>query len=783
MESDGKMKLSKLLTVFIVGFMTATMANAALDNATFVNGDNGVNVIDKVDGMQFDLNAGTTNLNWNKFNVGASETVNYNFNAANSTAINQINSIGGASVIAGKINAIGSGASTSNIIINNAAGVSFVNGSCINVGSMTVNSDKQISVNGLSIKDGNLFLNTTNGGIEVKGLIYTKKGDLYLKAKNGDIVLGGIKKANTLRAETNKNIIIKGDEYRIGNKTFSGITTENLQLATSNSGKISIDGSKITVGKDFVALTKGSFIDDANSYTGSDLHTIVTKHGEINCIGFGGNGSLDIVNSEIKQSNGVLKVFAKRTNIEGSTLKTLDAYDTTATIKGSKITNAGFERSVLTANNTNFGNLSHVGGTVTLTDSIANAINSQTSKTYADGTLVLNNSTVNDLNTINLFAVELNDSTVQNDSVVNTNWLTLNNSSLMMNNSKVANSILMTEGSSLIADTIQVNNCIDAKDSNLSLANSSVGHHLIIDDTNTSLLNTIVYQNVYLTSSTGNDFSTGDVQPFVNALKGWNSELYIGYAPSMGDYKGQPSALTENYAGNIDITVDMANRGLKMATTGNINLNVQRAGGVTITNSNNAIISAVGELKLNNVKASNDIKISAGSLKNNALSVIDSANGSVDMNVGNLLKIKQATDENGREFNVYQSNGTYNVYDVATIAPIAPVTPAEPASPVIPADSVVIGEPTIVAAAEPQDVTSVITREIDSTLNNYISSLKINAQNYDIQPVQSLTLASQFGRNVKSLAADDATSVQMGVLKPINNGFRVEKSFVPALNK
>ncbi len=698
-------KLSKLFALITI-LVACNSADAALVNSDFVSGNNGVGVVNQTNGMQFDLNAGTTNLLWNKFNVGASETVNYNFNAMNSTAFNQINSIGGISKIAGTINAIGLGAATSNIVLNNAAGVSFVNGSAINVGAMTVQSAKNISVQGLRVINGNLDLTTTDGRVDVKGLIFENAGDLAIKATK-QVALGGIKNAKNLSAQTNGGIYVKAEDFMVGGEKVSGITADYIDLSSQNGeirfeggdvtvnntmkvatkgGSLNTLGGKITVGKDFMVLTDGHFVDEANA-----VHTIVTKNGTYYCDGYGANTS-KIENTTIVNQDGVLKIFASNLDVNNSTIDNL-------------IVSSGN----FTVNNSNITNRLEVG---------------------LDGTK--NNNTP----------------------------------------TKIINSYVHD---------------MEMEYSNLSLDNATIDD-LGINGTALSYSNSVVNNNLYFTKYTDRKVSekitTNEINSLIGLLKDETSNLHLGYTKTMGD----------NYSANITVNGDMSNSNLFLATKGDVKMDISNLNSLTIENSKNSDITFSGDLKLNNINAQEKITLSANLLNNTISSIgtIDSKINSINLNLGSEYKqIGSGIDENSRVYSIISLGGnTYNVYDGAPyMAPV--IIPSTPSTPSVVEPSTPVVEP--IAPSAPVETPSTSVQEANNSIannstndttvsnehQNYINTLDVNNNEYTLNVTNS-QLASQFAKNVKSLAADE-NEVQNPELTETINGFSIVKSFIPSL--
>src|SRR5574344_826233 len=204
-KKDNLKKVLKLfcVAVFAVGLISGATFAEGLTNANITGINNSGSFANTANGMQVDINkTGTTDINWGKLNVNSGEVLDFNFNAANATAFNKVNALGGASILSGAINAIGTHAGTSSIIISNPAGVLFKDGAVINANVFNVDAglNGAIDVNNLLIKKGNLSLTTKNGNISLNGLKYDNLGNLTINTVDGTISLANILGANKIEA-------------------------------------------------------------------------------------------------------------------------------------------------------------------------------------------------------------------------------------------------------------------------------------------------------------------------------------------------------------------------------------------------------------------------------------------------------------------------------------------------------------------------------------------------------------------------------------------------------
>lgn len=143
--------MRKLLSIalstgfFLYSSVAPLAASAAIDNMLPSINGNPINgsVTTNGNNMNVEVNAaqnGTSIYNWDSFHVGANNTVNFQFNNHNQTALNKVNAAGGMSQIYGQLTNDGVGAATGKVFLLNPNGVFFGNGSSVNLNSFTVSS-------------------------------------------------------------------------------------------------------------------------------------------------------------------------------------------------------------------------------------------------------------------------------------------------------------------------------------------------------------------------------------------------------------------------------------------------------------------------------------------------------------------------------------------------------------------------------------------------------------------------------------------------------------------
>jgi len=219
----------------LVGGSSIT-ATTGIDKIT----DNAASTIIKTN----DIQGATSTIDWGSLNVGANETLTFNFNGLNQTALNRVTT--GLTTIAGKINDSGIGASTSRIIISNPNGMLFESGSYVNANALLLNSLQE-------------FHPYENSGTFVYGM-WWKDGQINTAPRTG--------------------ILLKGE-----------IITQNDTVVVSRG--IRVEGAEITTGGD-LNLVSGDHVSFA--FQGPDIvyadgRTKPSNAGSLRLYGWGGNSS------------------------------------------------------------------------------------------------------------------------------------------------------------------------------------------------------------------------------------------------------------------------------------------------------------------------------------------------------------------------------------------------------------------------------------------------------------------------------------------------------------
>lgn len=561
-----KKRISKLLLGLILTSMAVTNAKAdGLSNANLNFLTNGATYTQTANGIQFNLNGGTTTIGWDKLNVLSNESLNFLFNVANSTAYNQINSANGISQIAGKINALGSGAASSNIVLFNPAGVTFANGAIVNVGALTVQSLADIKVDNLWVEKGDLKFDAANN-VNINGIRYDAAGKLEALTTNGNINVANILNASGIDLNSAKNVLIGAGETTVGGQKINGVTSEYFTV-NAKDGKVDITG-KITVGKDFNIIAKttdGININNATVETTNGKFTLnldtningaikisnstinATKGLEATSTN---NGAIKIAQSSVKSTNGTIKLSSNNILVENnSTIDNLSIDSSRKVeIKDSKITNKfDSTKSSVSITNSTVKDIDVSGGGLTADNTTFDSINAGTRfSDYSDNTPVtLSNSSVK---TLNMAGQRL---TMSNTKITDTatleNVLAEATGNGNFNTSFINN--LNVNGGGITASNYKINNIV-GNFGGVHLTNSTAGTVNILGS-GSSFVNSKVD-----TLIAGNTSSLElNNTKFVNPVKlNW-----VGNTKVIGCNYGTALKIADNSTINGDLTVSNSN--------------------------------------------------------------------------------------------------------------------------------------------------------------------------------------------------------------------------------
>jgi len=229
------------------------------------------------------INQGTQKgiINWNSYNVGQGETVNYHQPNSSSITLNRINPQQGASQIYGNINANG------HVWLVNPAGIYIGSTAFINVGGIiattaNITDDDFMNGNYRFTRDGNY-----NGAIVNDGSINAADEGLVALIGNGVVNNGKIvvKLGKVALASGGDYVLdFTGDQlvnFAVGSASDSYATDKDgnrLTSAVSNSGQVIADGGKVMI----TAKSARQVLDNTINMSGVvEAKTVGVKNGVI----------------------------------------------------------------------------------------------------------------------------------------------------------------------------------------------------------------------------------------------------------------------------------------------------------------------------------------------------------------------------------------------------------------------------------------------------------------------------------------------------------------------
>lgn len=460
------MNRKRLWKLSIVLFAFAMLMSPSTDAAEVVSGDvlnntgmGGAN-LNKVTGARVDTdltNATITNtkknsvLEWNRFNTGSDQSLNYVFPdaiGAGQTSLNKV--IGtGMSQFAGKLTTEGVG----HVIISNPNGMVMYNGAMVNANELTLTTKSVVldELGNMTLRDNGLKKPITigNGGSTVirvaknlnivAPIINVNGADIAVVGGNDKSVLGG-----DIRLITSDgvNFYVDTNTFKANQGNLHGqknITVSNSKIAIKNNG----------TGK--IYLTSKGHLDITNSEI-SNAKAEVLGYANIknnakieNSVVYGAKG-VNVENSRITSSS-----LATETNIKILNNSTVDSTRFYAQKGNADITNSVVQNgSIIKAGVLNLDN-SRFGNSSAETSYIANVINNTT----------LTNSKINAGHNVKLSNARIANSDIQSkqkiyvdtNSVINSTRL-FANGEIFVSNAKIENDSQISTDKDLIITNV-----------------------------------------------------------------------------------------------------------------------------------------------------------------------------------------------------------------------------------------------------------------------------------------------------------------------------------------
>ncbi|MGB3432130.1 filamentous hemagglutinin N-terminal domain-containing protein [Achromobacter sp.] len=241
----------------LIGLAGLSAAQAAPSGGTIAAGNGTGTIQISPDQKQVSINQQTQKLviDWNRFDIGAGESVTFNQPGASAIALNKVNGLSPSS-IQGRLEANGQ------VFLVNPNGVVFGRGAEVNVGGL-VASTKQIS--DADFNAGNYrFVGSSNASVLNQGAITARD--------RGYVALLGAKVSNqgVIQARLGRVALAAGDDFIVN---FDGNGLLDLQVngaalaaLTENSGLLRADGGQVLM---------------TGQAAGATLQTVVNNQGVI----------------------------------------------------------------------------------------------------------------------------------------------------------------------------------------------------------------------------------------------------------------------------------------------------------------------------------------------------------------------------------------------------------------------------------------------------------------------------------------------------------------------
>jgi filamentous hemagglutinin family protein len=275
-----------------------------------------------------DQSTNKASINWQSFNIGSNETVNFNQPSSSSITLNRV--VGAtSSLIQGAMNANGQ------VFLVNPNGVLFANGSQVNVAGLvatTKNITDEDFQNGNYNFDGDSTasilnqgtINATNGYVALLGKTVSNEGTIT--ATLGNVQLAGGKRFS-LQIDGNSLVNLTIDEAQ-------------LNSLVENKGAIIADGGKVHLTTQAVNDILDGMVNNTGVIEANSLST--NENGEVILFAHGGTANIDgTLKADFVETSGKIVKIAESTTVDtdgGEWL--IDPVDFTIAAAGGDMTGA-----------------------------------------------------------------------------------------------------------------------------------------------------------------------------------------------------------------------------------------------------------------------------------------------------------------------------------------------------------------------------------------------------------------------------------------------------------
>ena len=269
--------------VAITSIMTSLGGGAAIAlpvNGVVTNGNATINTVGNT--MNVSQTTARSDINWNTFNIGNTETVNFNSGAASDITVNRVSAAGGASLIDGMLN------SNHRVAILNDAGMTYTSNARVNVGSLVSTTAK-----GFDVVNGQYQF--TNVDSATGGAVAVNQGAQINVSDGGYAVFVApqVSNAGTIQAKLGRVDLASANGFTIdvnGNGNINYLAGPDLTKSiVSNTGTINAVGGIVNLRADKASNLTDSVI---------NLNGVINVDGmDSNIVGTSPNGSAILANA------------------------------------------------------------------------------------------------------------------------------------------------------------------------------------------------------------------------------------------------------------------------------------------------------------------------------------------------------------------------------------------------------------------------------------------------------------------------------------------------------
>jgi filamentous hemagglutinin family protein len=289
------------ISLVVSAFLASTSLMAAPSGGSVTTGSATITQNGSI--TNIDQSTNKASINWQSFNIGSNETVNFNQPSSSSITLNRV--VGAtSSLIQGAMNANGQ------VFLVNPNGVLFANGSQVNVAGLvatTKNITDEDFQNGNYNFDGDSTasilnqgtINATNGYVALLGKTVSNEGTIT--ATLGNVQLAGGKRFS-LQIDGNSLVNLTIDEAQ-------------LNSLVENKGAIIADGGKVHLTTQAVNDILDGMVNNTGVIEANSLST--NENGEVILFAHGGTANIDgTLKADFVETSGDKVKIAETTTVD-----------------------------------------------------------------------------------------------------------------------------------------------------------------------------------------------------------------------------------------------------------------------------------------------------------------------------------------------------------------------------------------------------------------------------------------------------------------------------------